>query len=343
MTADRSRAYATRMASPRRTYPATDASSSSAGRSAPRSSSCNGAWRRIGLYVGPIDGVFGGGTETAVRMFQRQSHLVVDGIVGPRTWSALLPGTTIAPPAITRRSLARRCLALTGSFETGLPPPDCFAALSGDFDDQGLSLGVCQWNLGQGTLQPLLARMVAEHPGIVETIFHDRTPELRALLTAPRAEQLAWARSLQDGRHRLYEPWRGYLKTLARREEFQRLQERAAGRLLGLARRLCTTYQVRSQRALALMFDIVVQNGGIGPLVAARIARDIARLGVPGEVARSARRRDPARRSREPAMDRRRAGTEADDRRGSRRRARTPLRPGARLRDHAVAIRGTPR
>ena len=240
----------------------------------------------IGLYVGPIDGVFGGGTETAVRMFQRQSHLVVDGIVGPRTWRALMPGTTIAPPAITRRSLARRCLALTGSFETGLPPPDCFAALSGDFDDQGLSLGVCQWNLGQGTLQPLLARMLAEHPGIVETIFHDRTPELRAVLVSPRAEQLAWARSLQDGRHRIDEPWRGNLKTLARREEFQRLQERAAGHLLGQARRLCTTYQVRSQRALALMFDIVVQNGGIGPLVGARIARDLARLGVPGEVAR---------------------------------------------------------
>jgi hypothetical protein len=240
----------------------------------------------IGLYGGPIDGVFGGGTEAAVRMFQRQSHLVMDGIVGPRTWRTLMPGRTIAPPAITRRSLARRCLALTGSFETGLPPPECFSALSGDFDDQGLSLGVCQWNLGQGTLQPLLARMVAEHPGIVETIFDDRTPELRALLAAPRAEQLAWARSLQDARHRVCEPWRGYLKTLARHEEFQRLQERAAGRLLGLSRRLCATYRVRSQRALALMFDIVVQNGGIGVVVAARIARDLARLGDPAEMAR---------------------------------------------------------
>lgn len=34
---------------------------------------------------GPIDGVFGPRTESAVRAFQRDSRLVPDGIVGPRT------------------------------------------------------------------------------------------------------------------------------------------------------------------------------------------------------------------------------------------------------------------
>jgi peptidoglycan hydrolase-like protein with peptidoglycan-binding domain len=36
-----------------------------------------------------VDGAFGLQTEAAVREFQRRSHLVVDGIVGPRTWAAL--------------------------------------------------------------------------------------------------------------------------------------------------------------------------------------------------------------------------------------------------------------
>ncbi|SON56275.1 Zinc D-Ala-D-Ala carboxypeptidase precursor [Hartmannibacter diazotrophicus] len=40
-------------------------------------------------YQIAIDGDFGPGTETAVRLFQRGSGLVTDGIVGPATWSAL--------------------------------------------------------------------------------------------------------------------------------------------------------------------------------------------------------------------------------------------------------------
>ena len=37
-----------------------------------------------------IDGIFGLGTESAVRAFQRRHNLAVDGIVGPKTWGELL-------------------------------------------------------------------------------------------------------------------------------------------------------------------------------------------------------------------------------------------------------------
>jgi peptidoglycan hydrolase-like protein with peptidoglycan-binding domain len=40
-----------------------------------------------------VDGTFGPKTEAAVRAFQKEKHLSVDGIVGPLTWQALV--TTI--------------------------------------------------------------------------------------------------------------------------------------------------------------------------------------------------------------------------------------------------------
>ena len=43
-----------------------------------------------GYNVGPVDGIFGVKTEAAVRAFQQNAGLRVDGIVGPATMSALL-------------------------------------------------------------------------------------------------------------------------------------------------------------------------------------------------------------------------------------------------------------
>lgn len=43
----------------------------------------------LGYAAGAVDGVFGRGTESAVKMFQRKMKLDDDGIVGRNTWNAL--------------------------------------------------------------------------------------------------------------------------------------------------------------------------------------------------------------------------------------------------------------
>jgi len=234
--------------------------------------------KALGMYTGPIDGDYGGGTEAAVKLFQRSADLKINGVVGPDAWARLFPDSSIPVPAIVSQSIANRCLALTGSFETSMPPPDCFAGLTGDFDGQGLSLGVCQWNLGQGSLQPLLLEMDQTHANLVTEVFHSYSGEFRQMLAASNEAQLEWARSIQNARHIIAEPWLGLLKTLARTPEFQAIETGHAGRLLQTARTLCATYSVHSERALALMFDIAVQNGSIDEVVRAQIERDFAAL-----------------------------------------------------------------
>ncbi|MBQ8298984.1 MAG: peptidoglycan-binding protein [Clostridia bacterium] len=47
--------------------------------------------KKLGFYFGEVDGIFGSQTRDAVYRFQREFGLVVDGIVGPRTWEKLMP------------------------------------------------------------------------------------------------------------------------------------------------------------------------------------------------------------------------------------------------------------
>ena len=231
-----------------------------------------------GFYLGPVDGMFGGGTEAAARLFQGAKRLAIDGHVGPLTWAALFPGVPIPSPIILSESVQFRCMALTGSFETNNSFPDCFAGLSGDFDGQGISFGVLQWNLGQGTLQPLLRKIIKAEPEIVKSIFAQNYEELNSVLAASRSKQMDWARSIQNLKHMVNEPWKGHFKTLGRQARFQDIQVESATRLFTSARALCKVFGLLSTRAVALMFDIKVQNGSISELLKGQIKLDFARM-----------------------------------------------------------------
>jgi hypothetical protein len=234
----------------------------------------------LGLYRGPIDSSFGGGTEAAVKVFQRNNNLKQDGCVGEATWGILFPqGEAPKPSTMLNQPVALRCLALTSSFETGNMPPECFCGVTGDFDGQGISFGALQWNIGQGSLQPLLHEMFEKHEQVSRDIFHENFEVLKALRSSDKQEQLDFARSIQNPRNfRVDEPWRGMMKQLGRTSEFQQIQANHASKIHAKARSMCADYGLTTERGIALMFDICVQNGSISPVVQAQIQADFASM-----------------------------------------------------------------
>jgi hypothetical protein len=235
--------------------------------------------KALDLYSGPIDGIFGGGVESGLKEFQSTHNLQCDGIVGPETWSALFPGTPQPVCELLKCPLAERCLALTGAFETTAAFPDCFAGLAGDFDGEGISFGVLQWNIGQGTLQPLFAQMLQDQPHIMRRIFQDNLAQFTNMLSLSRDEQLAWWIAIQTpDTAELFEPWKGYLLTLGTTAPFQQIQMDHSEKIYSGACALAREYDLHTERGVALMFDACVQNGWIEPETKTLIETDFAAI-----------------------------------------------------------------
>lgn len=158
-------------------------------------------------------------------------------------------------------------LKVTGHFEDSDDP---LGAVSDDFDGQGISLGVLQWNIGQGSLQPLVrsvgeAKVVAGLPTL--------GAEFWMACNAPVNKGLAIVRGWQPG-GQMPKPVARELRAFTAGPDFVAQQIAAARKVADRAYQAAGTYAAAdpaflgtvSKRLFCWFFDLQTQNGGLGAL-----------------------------------------------------------------------------
>jgi len=163
-----------------------------------------------------------------------------------------------------------KCYAVTGAFEG-----KGYVNITGNFDGMGLSFGFIQWNFGMGSLQPLLMTMYENGPvtfkrcctvevdGEVKDLSGYLVSVCRDMSNREAVEWVSQRQTNSGGRWRLLPHWQKVFENLGREPGFQAIQRKAAGEYMERARGYVRTLGFRTERALALMFDVCVQNGSI--------------------------------------------------------------------------------
>jgi hypothetical protein len=187
------------------------------------------------------------------------------------------PATAAAPIALdlAQEMAQEMALKITTFFEGGKSMN--YQALADDFDGQGTSFGLIQWNFGQNTLGPLLKKMKAANATRFAGCFGEKADYdtlNKALDDNKQADQLAWARAvIEDNKA----AWRETFRALGAVDAFNRIQRteaaaqyhpkavRALKSLRALHPDLLTGVEFRSYAAL---FDLCVQQNSLDKAMA---------------------------------------------------------------------------
>lgn len=159
-----------------------------------------------------------------------------------------------------RDELKKRVLKMTAEFEGG------WDAVAGDFDGQLLSWGPLQWNLGQGTLYPILVdvyqRAAKTSTGKMAVHKLMGADFVQALLDGPQAFNIFVKSKVLDAKGQVKAAYKKRLQSLAYTKYAQDAFVVGAEGYFKRAESLARTLGFKSERGFALCFDTVVQNGG---------------------------------------------------------------------------------
>lgn len=158
---------------------------------------------------------------------------------------------------------------IIGMFEGG-----SWNNITGDFDKMGFSAGLCQWNIGMGSLQILLKDYEKRYGwDTCEALFrsHNLSNPLKSLMNMPVPEALSWVRSNMvnpKSKYRnLLPAWKDVLGSFMSTKEMVDVQrESLANTYLAKASKMLNTYvppEFQTYRSMAFFLDVAVQNGGM--------------------------------------------------------------------------------
>ena len=178
-------------------------------------------------------------------------------------------------------------LNISGSYEGN----SAWSNLANNFDGQGMSLGLLNQNLGQGTLQPLMIRMRDHYFDKMKTIFSKNhltsllamlseweglglstmrseeevisTFDIFPFLTPQNEKSVEWAESTIYNGDKIKADWAQEFTAMAESPEYITIQVSAAQSLHKKAVGYVAKLNVPEIRAYLLAFDFVTQNGGL--------------------------------------------------------------------------------
>lgn len=163
------------------------------------------------------------------------------------------------------KSLLELCVKVSGGFENG--GGASYSSVSGNFDGQGLSVGVLQWNAGQGTLQMLLQNIGTRMGWDKAQTFFSSDIHHLAVLAPADAIQFCLDHYIANGSTHV-DPgalvkWQTFLaqpESIAAQVEIATNGPMARAEVL--VAKFCPNHTDRT-RPYAFFFDLVTQSGGM--------------------------------------------------------------------------------
>ncbi|MFS0558708.1 hypothetical protein [Brevibacillus sp. 179-C9.3 HS] len=157
------------------------------------------------------------------------------------------------------KSVKLNLLESTGFFEGN----DGYSSVSGNFDDQGISFGIIQFNFGQGTLAPLLKDYINKNEADFKDIFGSSKAATlkKVVFDYSKSKQITWGDSIstKSGADIVTE-WKKPFQKLGEEASMQELQLKHAEQYFDRAESLAEQFGIISTQGLAFLFDHAVQS-----------------------------------------------------------------------------------